>query len=90
MTAMKLATHLGFRMGNRGTLTSRTIMLAELTTLLASVPASASKAERRSAIVSENVLGKKTTSTRKSTAQRLSELYALDPSVPIFRLLQLF
>jgi hypothetical protein len=65
-------------------------MLAELTTLLASVPASASKAERRSAIVSENVLGKKTTSTRKSTAQRLSELYALDPSVPLFRLLQMF
>jgi hypothetical protein len=65
-------------------------MLAELTTILASVPASASKSERRSAIVSENVLGKKTTSTRKSTAQRLSELYALDPSVPLFRLLQVF
>ena len=65
-------------------------MLAELTTLLASVPASASKAERRSAIVSENVLCKKTTSTRKSTAQRLCELYALDPSVPLFRLLQVF
>ncbi len=90
MTAMRLATHLGFRTGARGTLTSRTIMLAELTTLLASVPASASKAERRSAIVSENVLGKKTTSTRKSTAQRLCELYALDPSVPLFRLLQVF
>ena len=65
-------------------------MLAELTTLLASVPSSASKAERRSAMVSGNVLGKKTTSTRKSTAQRLSELYALDPSVPLFRLLQMF
>jgi hypothetical protein len=65
-------------------------MLAELTTLLASVPASASKAERRSALVSENVLGKKTTSTRKSTAQRLSELYVLDPSVPLFCLLQMF
>jgi hypothetical protein len=65
-------------------------MLAELTTLLASVPASASKTERRSSVVSENVLGKKTTSTRKSTAQRLSELYALDPSVPLFRLLQVF
>lgn len=90
LTKRKLATHLGFRTGDRGTLTSRTIMLAELTTLLASVPASASKAERRSAILSENVLGKKTTSTRKSTAQRLSELYALDPSVPLFRLLQVF
>jgi hypothetical protein len=65
-------------------------MLAELTTLLAYGPASASKAERRSAIVSENVLGKKTTSTRKSTAQRLCELYALEPSVPLFRLLHVF
>jgi len=90
LTEMSLATHLGFRTGNHGTLTSRTIMLAELSTLLASVPASASKAERRSAIVSENVLGKKTTSTRRSAAQRLGELYALDPSVPLFRLLQVF
>src|SRR5262245_48307483 len=65
MTARRLATHLGFRTRARGTLTSRTIMLAELTTLLAFVPAAASKAEHRSAIIAENVLGKKTTSTRK-------------------------
>src|SRR5207237_8871264 len=70
LTEMSLVTHLGFRTGDRGTLTSRTIMLAELTTLLASVPAAASKAERRSAIACENVLGKKTTSTRKSPAHR--------------------
>ena len=40
------------------------------------------------AIVEGNALGKKTESTRKLSAQRLSELYALDEAVPLFRLLR--
>jgi hypothetical protein len=85
-----LPTVFGFRVGNRGTMTSRTIMLSDLTTLLAAGTASASKANRWSVIIDGNLLGKKTASTRKLTAQRLSELYALDPSVTLFRLLQFF
>lgn len=75
----------GLRFGDKGTHTSRTMMLAELSDLLAVVP----RAERRpayaEAIIQENVLGKQTVSNRRLTNQRLGELYGLDPSLPIFR-----
>ncbi len=83
-------TKFGFRAGERGTLTSRTIMVAELTTLLGALPASAYRADYWKAIAEENVLAKKTAATRRLTAQRLSELYALDPNVTLFRLLRFF
>jgi hypothetical protein len=41
-----------------------------------------------SAIIDQNCLGKQTVSTRKLTCQRLSELYGLDPSIPLFRILR--
>lgn len=80
-----LPEYFGFKTGDRGTLTSRTIMLEELSTLLDHTQVSAGREERWKAIVDDNILGKKTASTRRLTAQRLSELYALDPSVPLFR-----
>lgn len=80
---------LGFRYGDRGTHTSRTMMLAELRILLDACPAASYAAYRR-AIVGENILGKRTAATRLLTAQRLSELYSLDPTVPLFRLLRTF
>ena len=79
---------LGFRVGDRGTHTSRTIMLSELLGLLTDVPGPVSVLRYYSAIVDDNILGKKTASTRKLTAQRMSELYALDPSIPVFRVLR--
>jgi hypothetical protein len=78
----------GFRSGNRGTHTSRTIMLDELTALLGAVPAARPRTAYFSAVVEDNVLAKGTVSTRKLSAQRLSELYALDPNVPLFRVLR--
>ncbi len=81
---------MGFRLGDRGAHTSRTIMLAELCTLLRALPATATRPEYVAAVVVENSLGKHTQSTRQLTMQRLSELYALDPAVPVFRLLRLF
>jgi len=78
----------GFRDGNRGTHTSRTMMLAELRSLLLSLPASTAKSDYWTAIIEENILGKKTTATRRLSAQRLSELYALDPNVLLFRILR--
>lgn len=62
-------------------------MLDELTGLLAAAHEARSPAEFARAIVEENVLGKSTASTRRLTAQRLTELYALDTSTPIFRAL---
>ena len=76
------------RFGERGTHTSRTMMFSELSDLLKFTPPSASAADYRAAIIEDNLLGKRTLATRKLTAQRLSELYGLDPSVPIFRVLR--
>lgn len=78
----------GFRRGDVGTHTSRTIMLAELTALFDAVPATASEADITVAIRHANCLSKSTTSTRRLTHQRLTELYALDPHVPIYRVLR--
>jgi hypothetical protein len=80
----------GFRNGPRGVHTSRTIMFAELHDLLAALPATATREEYRQAILRDNVLGKKTLATRRGTAKRLGELYALDLRVPLFRLLRFF
>ncbi|MFB6271382.1 MAG: hypothetical protein ABEL51_00665 [Salinibacter sp.] len=78
----------GLRFGDKGTHTSRTMMLAELTELLAAVPPTASRDDYATAIVDDNVLGKQTASNRRLTNQRLGELYGLDRTIPIFRVLR--
>ena len=78
----------GFRFGARGTQSSRSIMLRELREVLNAVPPEASRTDYTAAIVDENVLGKPTGATRRTTRQRLGELYALDPAVPLFRVLR--
>jgi hypothetical protein len=72
----------GFRNGARGTHSSRTIMLDELSRLATSCHL---RGDVRKAILEENVLGKSTSSGRTLTLQRLKELYSFDPSSPIFR-----
>lgn len=79
---------MGFRFGDKGTHTSRTMMLAELTAVLAAVPPTGSRQEYAEAVIEGNCLGKPTTSTRRLTLQRLSELYGLDPEIAIFRVLR--
>lgn len=64
-------------------------MLAELSAVLER-PDLTTKDEIFRAVNEENILGKKTASTRKLTAKHLSELYALDDRVTIFRLLRFF
>ncbi|MEW6662455.1 MAG: hypothetical protein ACOY9Y_11355 [Bacillota bacterium] len=63
-------------------------MLSELSDLLATLPESATREDYASAIISDNVLGKQTASTRRLTNQRLGELYGLDPQISIFRVLR--
>ncbi|NLX24203.1 MAG: hypothetical protein GXY55_21350 [Phycisphaerae bacterium] len=78
----------GFRWGNKGTHTSRTIMLQELRAVLSHCRHDAIRSDYRGAIQEENCLGKRTAATRKLSSQRLSELYALDPEVPLFRVMR--
>ncbi len=77
--------HLGFRFGAKGAHTSRTIMVAEITSLLNECPASAVRSDYAEAVVERNCLAKHTAATRQLTIQRLGELYGLDHSVPLFR-----
>jgi hypothetical protein len=63
-------------------------MLRELSDLLAALPRDAPPADYRRAVVDENVLAKPTTASRRSTRQRLTELYGLDRRIPVFRVLR--
>lgn len=78
----------GVHYGDKGTHTSRTMMLAELSELLSALPATATREEYADAIIEDNVLGKQTTATRRLTNQRLGELYGLSLTVPLFRVLR--
>ncbi len=79
-------TKFGFRIGDKGTHTTRTIMQEEITTLLATVPAQAQWADYVACVVDDNCLGKRTLATRKLTVQRLREIYGLNPEVSLFRI----
>lgn len=65
-------------------------MLAELSSLLEGLPPDSTRVDYLLAITEHNVLGKQTAATRKLTAQRLSELYLLDPNIALFRVLRRF
>ena len=80
----------GFNTGRNGVHTSRTMMFAELSTLLQHLPLEAPGAAFEGAVLQENVLGKTTISSRKRTLEHLLLLYGLDPSIPVFRLLRHF
>ena len=86
----KLPESLGFRDGVSSVHTSRTMMLAELSLVLDHVGVKSKIDEYLAAVVDHNVLGKPTQTTRKRTAQRLVELYTLDHTRPVFRLLRHF
>jgi hypothetical protein len=64
------------------------MMLDELRATLAAAPGDARRTDYVAAIVEHNCLGKPTSATRVLSAQRLSELYALDPDVPLFRIMR--
>ncbi|MEA3411964.1 MAG: hypothetical protein U9R74_10550 [Pseudomonadota bacterium] len=78
----------GFRSGDRGTHTSRTIMLDELSHLLDAVPGEATREDYADAVMEQNCLGKRTAATRKLSLQRLTELYGLNARLILFRVLR--
>ena len=75
----------GFRTGPKGTHSSRTMMLNEVTLLFEATRHDSRRADYAAAIIEANCLSKPTTSSRRLTNQRLGELYGLDPAVPLFR-----
>ena len=85
-----LSEELGFRSDAESVPESRTIMTSELSLILDGLPADSVAKRYRNAIIDENLLGKATRSTRLKAARHLRNLYALDPSNPVFRLLRQF
>jgi len=82
---------LGFSYERGGVHTARTMMLAELRALLSYVDtADAAKADYLEAIQTANCLGKRSGKTRALTFRHLADLYALDPSLLVFRALRFF
>ena len=63
-------------------------MLDELSHLLGAVSGNAVRDGYADAVMAHNCLGKRTAATRKLSLQRLTELYALDPQVILFRVLR--
>src|SRR5262249_10549032 len=81
-------TEMGFRCGDKGTHTSRTLMLAELTSVFEVCPPDAQRERYAEAVLDHNCLSKRTVVNRKLSLQRLSELYGLDPHILLFRVLR--
>lgn len=63
-------------------------MLDDLRVLLAHVPADASRATYAEAVIDRNLLAKPTRKARELAFRHLATLYALDPGVPLFRVLR--
>lgn len=83
-----LLAQLGFRFGINGPHAARTMMLGDLSLLLAHTSQTSSRTDYVAAMVEGNVLGKPTRKARQLAARHMAALYALDSSSPIFRALR--
>ena len=72
-----------------GTHTSRTMMFDELEAIMYGCAPDASYDDYATAIVKDNILGKRTLATREKSLRHLRELYALRGNVPVFGALRL-
>ena len=65
-------------------------MFDDLSTILELVPPESKREVYVNAIIKDNALHKNTFATRKHSAQRLTELYQLEPSALLFRVMRRF
>lgn len=82
--------NLGFKAALTGGHMARSMMLDEITTILTSTPVAASLEDVRRAIATDNILNKPTQSSREKSFDHLRELYGLDSSQALFRVLRRF
>ncbi|MBF0500204.1 MAG: hypothetical protein HQM09_08725 [Candidatus Riflebacteria bacterium] len=81
----------GFRLGKGGVHAARTIMTAELHSLLTYVnDPKATVADYKRAVEQDNCLGKRSAVSRNLTYRHLTELYGLSSECPIFRIFSFF
>ena len=82
----ELLTQFGFKFGINGTHAARTMMLDDLSVLLAAVPQDASVEDYAFQVNHLNLLGKPTKKSRELAFRHLVTLYGLDPQLPLFRM----
>ncbi len=87
MTPGIVANPLGFSIARVGGHSARSMMFLEMRALVRAMPLDVSKADFTRAIVEENALHKPTQSSRKKSHRHLVELYGMDPSQVLFRVL---
>jgi hypothetical protein len=81
------ANPLGLSKASHGGHTARSMMFLEMRTLVRAMPLTATRYEFTQAILEENLLEKPTLSSRKKSLRHLIELYGMDPSKALFRVL---
>ena len=81
---------MGFSAHRTGGHMARSMMLQELLGICQSMPEDSTPSDYQRAIEQENLLGKPTFSSRQKTYRHLIELYGLNPSLPLFRILRRF
>lgn len=84
----KIVSKYGLSASAVGAHTGRTMMLSELTLLLDASAPDAGYADLRSLVVQNNVLLKKTSSSRVEAFQRLRSLYGLETGLVVWRVLR--
>ena len=77
----------GFSKTSSGGHSARSMMLREMSILVGAMPLSVTRDEFANVIVEENILEKPTLSSRKKSHRHLVELYGMDPSKALFRVL---
>ncbi len=78
---------LGFSNASVGGHSARSMMFLEMRALVRAMPLNVTKEDFTRAIVEENALNKPTQSSRKKSLRHLIELYGMDPSQALFRVL---
>ncbi len=82
---LQLLEKYGFKFGQSGAHSARSIMLEELRILFAATSPDTTKEQYQSDIVDHNLLDKPTTKSRSLTFRHLVDLYGLSNDVPLFR-----
>ncbi len=80
-------TQLGFSKSITGGHAARSMMFLEMRALFLALPVAVTKSDFTRAVIEENVLEKPTLTSRKKSLRHLIELYGMDPSKALFRVL---
>jgi len=89
MTSQESLSRFGYKFGQSGAHSARSMMLAELQALFQSTAQDATREQYQSEICDLNLLDKPTVKSRKLTYRHLVDLYGLSSDIPLFRVFRM-